>query len=87
MIEILGEYNIYKLPDFLASITNPKDIPKFPSPEFLRRKYIIKCKAPKIRPNIEYLETEIELVKESSEFRTMKTGLLTEDSQIVDKKE
>lgn len=48
--EILGHENIYKLPKGLEDITKLEDIPVLPSPEKLKYKYIIKCKAKRVIP-------------------------------------
>lgn len=43
-IDIFGQENIYVLPDDIENIK------QFPSPEELKYKYIIKCKAPRKMP-------------------------------------
>ena len=50
LIDILGEENIYILPPGIADIDDPTKIPKFPSPNELMKKYIIKAKASRIVP-------------------------------------
>ena len=50
LTEILGDENIYKLPNGLEDITKLEDIPVLPSPEKLQYKYIIKCKAKRVIP-------------------------------------
>lgn len=52
MLEILGEENIYRLPDGLQYITELFEIPQYESPESLKNKYIVKCKCKRIQPEL-----------------------------------
>jgi hypothetical protein len=54
----LGSENIYQLPENLEDIEDPKDIPLLPSPESLKYKYIVKCKAKRRIPKCNLLSKE-----------------------------
>ncbi|CDW90514.1 1-phosphatidylinositol-bisphosphate phosphodiesterase eta-2 [Stylonychia lemnae] len=78
MIDVLGELNIYKLPNYITSITQAEDIPRYPSPEELKRKYVIKCKAKRILPQVEFQEKDL---IGNINYQRGKTRLLTDEDK------
>lgn len=47
---MLGEENIFRIPDGFEEEIDPHKVANYPSPEELKYKFIVKCKAPKRIP-------------------------------------